>query len=130
MQLLEWLKRMAAARRREQEPESFAAEEGDEEVDPFNPFPEPVRLEIADVFDLHTIAPRDVKRVVEEYLREAHAAGFQSVRIIHGKGKGVQREMVRGILARTVFVKGWTDAPPEAGGWGATLVLLAPAADE
>jgi len=93
-------------------------------VDPFNPFPEPVRIEIGDVFDLHTIAPKEVKRVVEEYLAEAHRAGFHSVRIIHGKGQGVQREMVRSILARTPFVKDWTDAPPEAGGWGATIARL------
>src|SRR5829696_215114 len=95
-----------------------ALEEDDEETDPFNPFPEPVRIEITDVFDLHTIAPRDVKRTVEEYLREARRAGFRSVRIIHGKGVGVQREMVRSILARTPFVEEFTDAPPEAGGWG------------
>jgi len=46
------------------------------------------------------------------------------VRIIHGKGIGVQREMVRSILARTGFVIDWTDAPPEAGGLGATIVRL------
>lgn len=124
MQLREWLKRLAAERRRVEE--SADVDTDDVEVDPFNPFPEPVRLEITDVFDLHTIAPRDVKRVVEEYLREAYEAGYASVRIIHGKGTGVQREMVRSILARTSFVRGWTDAPPEAGGWGATLVLFAP----
>ncbi|MEK6280922.1 MAG: Smr/MutS family protein [Acidobacteriota bacterium] len=90
--------------------------------DPFNPFPEPVRIPITDVFDLHTIQPRDVKVVVEEYLREAQEAGFSSVRIIHGKGIGVQREMVRQILGRTPFVTSWTDAPPEAGGLGATIV--------
>ncbi|HEX8919956.1 MAG TPA: Smr/MutS family protein [Pyrinomonadaceae bacterium] len=100
---------------------SFEAE-AESEVDPFNLFPEPIRLEILDVFDLHTIAPRDVKRVVEEYLMEAHAAGYKSVRIIHGKGKGVQREMVRSILARTPFVEAWTDAPLGGGGWGATIV--------
>ena len=93
-------------------------------TDPFNPFPEPVTVPITDVFDLHTFQPRDVKLVVEEYLNEAHAAGFESVRIIHGKGIGVQREMVRSILARTPFVREWTDAPPDAGGLGATLVWL------
>ena len=67
---------------------------------------------------------RDVKRVVEEYLREAHAAGFRTVRIIHGKGIGVQRETVRKILSRTSFVLSFTDAPPEAGGWGATAAQL------
>ena len=87
-----------------------------------NPFPEPVEIEITDVFDLHTIPPRDVKPVVEEYLQLAHERGFRCVRIIHGKGIGVQREMVRSILGRTSFVLDWTDAPPEAGGLGATIV--------
>lgn len=96
----------------------------DDSIDPYNPFPEPVTIPITDVFDLHTILPRDVKRVVEEYLLEAQSAGFRSVRIIHGKGIGVQREMVRAILARTSFVLEWTDAPPEAGGLGATMVRL------
>lgn len=89
------------------------------------PFPEPVVIEITDVFDLHTIPPREVKRVVEEYLREAHAKGFSVVRIIHGIGMGVQREMVRSILSRTSFVLSWSDAPPEAGGLGATIARLA-----
>lgn len=97
-----------------------------DDIDPDNPFPDPVEIEITDVFDLHTIPPRDVKRVVEEYLLLAHEKGFKSVRIIHGKGIGVQREMVRSILARTPFVADWTDAPPEAGGLGATIVRLQP----
>ena len=94
------------------------------ELDDLNPFPEPVEIEITDIFDLHTIPPPQVKAVVEEYLREAHRKGFPVVRIIHGKGIGVQREMVRAILARTSFVIDWTDAPPEAGGLGATIVRL------
>ena len=104
--------------------EHLAEDDEGDDVDPFNPFPEPVRLEISDVFDLHTVAPREVKAVVEAYLVEARAAGFQSVRIIHGKGKGVQREMVRTILARTPFVLDYTDAPPDGGGWGATVAHL------
>ena len=92
--------------------------------DPFDPFPEPVVIPITDVFDLHTIQPRDVKLVVEEYLHEARRLGFRSVRIIHGKGIGVQRQIVRSTLARTPFVIDWTDAPPEAGGLGATIVRL------
>jgi len=93
-------------------------------MEPENPFPDPVEIEITDVFDLHTIPPRDVKRVVGEYLEIAREKGFRVVRIIHGKGIGVQREMVRTILARTDFVLDWTDAPPEAGGLGATIVRL------
>jgi dsDNA-specific endonuclease/ATPase MutS2 len=103
------------------DPDSF----DQDSFDPFNPFPEPVRIPITDVFDLHTIQPRDVKLVVEEYLHEARNAGFSSVRIVHGKGIGVQREMVRKILARTPFVTSWTDAPPAGGGLGATIVWLA-----
>jgi DNA-nicking Smr family endonuclease len=94
------------------------------DMDLDNPFPEPVEIEITDVFDLHTIPPRDVKRVVEEYLQLAHEKGFKCVRIIHGKGIGVQREIVRTILERTSFVSDWTDAPPVAGGLGATIVRL------
>jgi dsDNA-specific endonuclease/ATPase MutS2 len=104
----------------------MSGEEDSEEdsIDPFNPFPEPVRVPITDVFDLHTIPPKDVKTVIEEYLKEAQSAGFRSVRIIHGKGRGVQRDMVRAILGRTQFVSDWSDAPPEAGGLGATIVWL------
>ena len=88
------------------------------------PFDEPVVIEITDVFDLHTIPPRQVKAVVEEYLRLAHAKGFHVVRIIHGKGIGIQRDMVRAVLSRTPFVVDWSDAPNDAGGWGATIVTL------
>jgi DNA-nicking Smr family endonuclease len=95
-----------------------------DDIDLDNPFPEPVEIEITDIFDLHTIPPRDVKRVVEEYLQLAHEKGFKCVRIIHGKGIGVQREMVRSILARTPSVSDWTDAPPDAGGFGAPIIRL------
>ncbi len=85
---------------------------------------EPIPIPITDVFDLHSVPPRDVKPVVEEYLEQARAKGFRFVRIIHGRGIGVQRETVRAILARTDFVADFRDAPPEAGGWGATIVTL------
>lgn len=85
---------------------------------------EPVRIPITDVFDLHTVPPRDVKPIVEEYLLEAHRLGFKALRIIHGRGIGIQREVVRSILANTSFVESFRDAPLEAGGWGATLVTL------
>lgn len=85
---------------------------------------EPVRLPIEDVLDLHTFAPRDAKAVVEEYLEEAHRHGLRALRIIHGRGIGVQREMVRKVLERSELVESFGDAPAEAGGWGATLVTL------
>ena len=88
------------------------------------PEDELVRIPITDVFDLHTVPPRDVKPIVEEYLIEAHRLGFRALRIIHGRGIGVQREMVRAVLARTPFVESFGDAPAEAGGWGATIVNL------
>ena len=103
----------------------------DDELDPFNPFPEPVRVPLTDVFDLHNIQPREVKLVVEEYLHEARRLGFRGVRIIHGKGIGVQREIVRKVLERTEWVEDWTDAPPQAGGLGATIVRFRePVSDE
>ena len=132
MSFRDWLRRRQTGARGAASaapPAGPGAAEDEADVDPFDPFPEPVRLEILDVFDLHTIAPRDVKRVVEEYLSEARRKGFRSVRIIHGKGVGVQREMVRSVLARTPFVLGWADAPAEAGGWGATIVRLSPEGD-
>ena len=85
---------------------------------------QPVRVPITDVFDLHSVPPRDVAPIVEEYLQEARRLGFKALRIIHGRGIGVQREIVRSILARTSFVETFSDAPGEAGGWGATIVTL------
>ena len=85
---------------------------------------EPVRIPITDIFDRHTVPPRDVRPIVEEYLFEAHRVGLRALRIIHGRGIGVQREIVRSVLARISFVESYSDAPPEAGGWGATVVTL------
>ena len=93
---------------------------GDDE----DPFDQPVVMEIGDVIDLHAIPPKQVKAVVEEYLIEARARRFRYIRIIHGKGIGAQREMVRKILDRTPFVILYHDAPPEAGGLGATIAEL------
>ena len=85
---------------------------------------EPVRIPVTDVFDLHSVPPRDIAYIVEGYLEEAHLAGFKALRIIHGRGIGAQRAVVRSILARTPFVESFSDAPLEAGGWGATVVTL------
>ena len=62
--------------------------------------------------------------VVEEYLREVHAAGFSEVRIIHGRGIGAQREIVRAVLGKSSLVASYADARPERGGWGATIACL------
>lgn len=85
---------------------------------------QPVRIPITDVFDLHSVQPKEVEEVVEAYLEEAQRLGLKALRIIHGRGIGVQREIVRAVLARTPFVDAFGDAPPQAGGWGATVVKL------
>ncbi len=85
---------------------------------------EPLRIPITDVFDLHSVPPRDARPVVEEYLEEARRMGYKALRIIHGRGIGAQRAMVRQVLASKDFVAEFSDAPAEAGGWGATLVTL------
>ncbi|MGI8556484.1 MAG: Smr/MutS family protein [Pyrinomonadaceae bacterium] len=95
--------------------------ENKDDTDLFNPFPEPLEIEVTDTLDLHAFAPRDVKSVVKNYLREAHKKNFSTVRIIHGKGIGVQREVVRKILAETDFVESFKNAPEFSGHWGATV---------
>lgn len=89
------------------------------------PEDEPVEIPISDVFDLHTIAPRDVEAATEAYLEEAHRLGLTALRIIHGRGIGLQRATVRSVLQRTSYVLDYRDAPAGAGGWGATVVTLA-----
>ena len=89
---------------------------------------EPIEIPITDVFDLHTIAARDVRAATEAYLDEAHRLGLTALRIIHGRGIGVQRDTVRSVLRRTPYVLHFSNAPMEAGGWGATIVTLAPKA--
>jgi len=87
---------------------------------------EPVRIPIEDALDLHAFAPRDVASVVADYLEAAHAKGFTEVRLIHGRGVGVQRRIVQSLLGRHPLVAAYADAPPERGGAGATLVRLRP----
>lgn len=91
------------------------------------PMPDEVVVPIDDSLDLHPFRPREIRSVVESYLEEAVAAGFREVRLIHGRGIGVQREIVRSVLGRHPAVIGFGDAPAERGGWGATLARLRPA---
>ena len=79
---------------------------------------------VEDAIDLHSFLPGETASVVEEYLAAAAARGFREVRIVHGRGIGAQRRTVRAVLARSPFVREYGDAPPGAGGWGATVVLL------
>ncbi|MDD5542755.1 MAG: Smr/MutS family protein [Acidobacteriia bacterium] len=83
-----------------------------------------VHIPIEDWIDLHTFSPKETRAVVAEYLIEAHKKGFREVRIIHGRGTGVQREIVRSTLEKHALVENFKDARPEAGGWGATIVRL------
>lgn len=91
---------------------------------PDPPFDEPVILPLEDSIDLHPFAPKDIPSVVEEYLAQCIAAGLSEVRIIHGRGVGVQRNIVRSLLEKHPRIDSFQDAPAEAGGWGATVVIL------
>ncbi len=77
-------------------------------------------IQITDTLDLHAFAPRDAKAVVEEYLFQCRLKGFRSIRIIHGKGTGVQKSMVRSILENCESVESFEDGPD----WGSTTVTL------
>lgn len=90
------------------------------------PFGEPVKLPIEDAIDLHAFAPKEIASVVEEYLWQCRQAGMPEVRLIHGKGTGTQRAIVRRLLMNHPDVLFFADAPPQAGGWGATVVRLKP----
>ncbi len=81
---------------------------------------EPFEVPIEDWIDLHTFRPQEIKSVVEEYLFQALQMGFTQVRIIHGRGIGVQREIVQGILDRHPEVAAFEDTPDR----GATLVYF------
>ncbi|MBK9162675.1 MAG: Smr/MutS family protein [Acidobacteria bacterium] len=89
-----------------------------------NPFPETVELEITDSLDLHAFHPKDIKAVTEAYLEEARRKGFRIVRLIHGKGIGVQREIVRKVLSETDFVSSFKSGDEMSDGWGATIAEL------
>ena len=81
-------------------------------------------LPIEDSIDLHTFSPKEAESLLEEYLYQCHAKGLKEVRIIHGRGTGVLRQLVRTFLGKNFLVEGFADAPPERGGWGATIVQL------
>jgi DNA-nicking Smr family endonuclease len=102
----------------------------DPESENDNPLPdttldhEPIQLPIDGILDLHTFSPKEVADLLEDYVAECLKMGIYDLRIIHGKGKGILRDRVRAILARHPMVESFSEAPLEAGGWGATLVRL------
>jgi DNA-nicking Smr family endonuclease len=92
---------------------------------------EPVPIPITGDLDLHAFRPEDVVSVVDDYLAACRERGILTVRLVHGRGKGVQRAAVRRLLASHPAVRSFADAAPGSGGWGATIaILLASRADE
>lgn len=108
------------AGRADQGAESYEEPDAHSSVEP----DQPVILPVEDRIDLHPFEPRDIPDVVADYLTAAHAGGFREVRLIHGRGIGVQRERVRSVLARHPLVDEFHDAPADRGGWGATVAYL------
>ena len=84
----------------------------------------PVSIPIEDVLDLHSYSPKEIPNLLQDYLEECCKTGLNSIRIIHGKGTGILKERVRSVLKKMPLVVSFRDAPPEAGGWGATIVFL------
>ncbi len=85
---------------------------------------EPVKLPIEDVLDLHHFQPKEVPSLLEDYLEECYKAGFETVRIIHGKGGGILKKIVGKALKRNELAVSFKDASMDSGGWGATVVEL------
>jgi dsDNA-specific endonuclease/ATPase MutS2 len=85
---------------------------------------EPVEIPIDGILDLHTFRPDETAELVEDYLIACIEEGISQVRIIHGKGKGVQRRIVHSLLKKLDFVSSFRGADETAGGWGATIVDL------
>ncbi len=108
---------------------SNAAEAEDAPVDDGETdFDRPVEIPLEDSIDLHSFPPRDVPDVVDAYLEAISGKGYSEVRLIHGRGIGVQRDRVQKLLAKHPLVSGFHDAPAERGGWGATIAYLKPRA--
>jgi len=87
--------------------------------DPSNPFPEPVVLPLDDCLDLHTFNPKDLPHLLDDYLAECSAAGFEEVRIIHGRGRGILRDRLHSLLKSHPLATGYHLDNP-----GATVVRL------
>jgi len=84
----------------------------------------PVKVPIGDILDLHTFRPQDIPDLLNDYFAECIDSEIYSVRVIHGKGRGILKERVRRLLKNHPLVTSFKNSPLEAGGWGATLVEL------
>ena len=83
-------------------------------------------MPIEDILDLHTFKPKEVPVLLVDYFSACIDAGIYSVRIVHGKGRGILKKRVQELLKKNPLVESYKNAPLEAGGWGATLVELKP----
>ncbi|HLL21577.1 MAG TPA: Smr/MutS family protein [Kofleriaceae bacterium] len=115
MGLFDWFRRRPAVLA---DADDDDEDQPDGEIDPAAPA-------LTDELDLHTFQPRDCADLVDEYLHAAHAAGFSTVRIIHGKGKGTLRRIVHGVLDKHPLVTRYQLGDQRSGSWGATVVELA-----
>jgi len=125
--IFDWFRKRAAPASKpphEAEDEPDAPDEPDEPDEP--DVPDATAPELTDELDLHTFQPRDCADLVDEYLHAARDAGFATVRIIHGKGKGTLRRIVHGVLEKHPTVRGFRLGDQRSGSWGATIVDLAP----
>jgi DNA-nicking Smr family endonuclease len=85
---------------------------------------QPVKIPIEDTLDLHTFKPKEVPDLLDDYFTTCLEANIYSVRIVHGKGQGILKKRVHGLLKKNPLVLAFKAAPFEAGGWGATIVEL------
>ena len=88
--------------------------------------PEPVELPIDGILDLHAFKPHEIEDLIPNYLEACIERGVYQVRIIHGKGKGILRKRLHAILSKQKTVSHFRLAGEDAGGWGATIVILSP----
>lgn len=83
-----------------------------------------INIPITDTLDLHSFRPAEIREVALSFLEAAREAGLRQVRLIHGRGIGVQRENIRQLLTSLDWVESFDDADPSGGGWGAAVVIL------
>ncbi|MDQ3336467.1 MAG: Smr/MutS family protein [Myxococcota bacterium] len=117
MGIFDWFRRKPAVV--EDDSEDDSDDDDDAAIDPETP-------QLTEELDLHTFQPRDCADLVDEYLNAARDAGFTTVRVIHGKGKGTLRRIVHGVCDKHAAVRSYRLGDQRSGSWGATVVELLP----